>query len=61
MTWGKVLSGVGLKNGRQTFIFIVAVLGALIFSGANVSSQQIGVGELERLIADHLPRNALPE
>jgi hypothetical protein len=60
MMRGKVFSGAGRKGGRRA-IFVIAVLGVLIFSVANVSSQQIGVGELDRLIADHLPKHALPE
>jgi hypothetical protein len=61
MLWGKVFSGVGRIDGRRALFFIIAVLGVLISSVANVSSQQIGVGELNRLIADHSPKHALPE
>jgi hypothetical protein len=60
MARGKVFLGAGRKGGRRA-IFIVAVLGALFLGVAKVSSQQIGVGGLDRLIADHLPKHALPE
>ena len=41
--------------------FVIAVLGALVSGMSQAAPQQIGVGELDRLIADHLPKHALPD
>ena len=41
--------------------FVIAVLGALVSGMSQAAPQQIGVGELDRLIADHLPKHALSD
>jgi len=41
--------------------FVIAVLGVLVSGMSQAAPQQIGVGELDRLIADHLPKHALPD
>lgn len=41
--------------------FVIAVLGALVSGVSQAAPQQIGVGELDKLIADHLPKHALPD
>jgi hypothetical protein len=61
MTRGQVFLEEGRQAGIRVLFFVIAVLGALVSGMSQAAPQQIGVGELDRLIADHLPKHALPD
>jgi hypothetical protein len=61
MTRGKVFLEEWRLAGGRVLFFVLAVLGVLMAGVSQAAPQQIGVGELDRLIADHLPKHALTD
>lgn len=61
MTQGKLFLEEWRQVGSRMLFFLIAVLGSLFSGMSQAAPQHIGVGELDRLIADHLPQHALPD
>ena len=61
MKRGKVFLEEWRQDGSRLLFFLIAVLGILVSGVSQAAPQQIGVGELDRLLADHLPKHALAD